>query len=56
MKSSSEINHDSITKAKPVILSDSVQAFWPPPPSPSTLDKNSGLTTMTLTTIEQVSQ
>jgi len=57
MKSSSEINHDSTTKAKPVILSDSVQAFWPPPPSPSTLDKNSGLTTMTFTTTtEQVSQ
>jgi hypothetical protein len=51
--SSSETNHDSTSKPKPVILSDSVQAFWPPPPSPSTLSKDSGLTTMTLTT-EQV--
>ena len=56
MKSSAEMNHDSTTKTKPVILSDSVQAFWPPPPSPLTLDKDSGLTTtMTLTT-EQVIQ
>jgi len=54
MKSSSETSNDS-TKTKPVILSDSVQAFWPPPPSPLTLDKDSGLTTMTLTT-EQVNQ
>ncbi|CAF3875516.1 unnamed protein product, partial [Rotaria magnacalcarata] len=48
MKSSSEINNDPIivttTKTKPVILSDSVQAFWPPPPSPSILDKDSALT------------
>ncbi|CAM4916125.1 unnamed protein product [Rotaria socialis] len=48
MKSSSEINHDSAIVAtattKPVILSDSVQAFWPPPPSPSILDKDSELT------------
>jgi len=55
MKSSSEINHDSTLKTKPVILSDSVQAFWPPPPSPSTFDKDTGLTTMILTT-EQVNQ
>ena len=55
MKSSSETSTDSTSKTKPVILSDSVQAFWPPPPSPSTLDKDSGLTTMTLTT-EQVNQ
>ncbi|CAF1556406.1 unnamed protein product [Adineta ricciae] len=45
LKSSSEVNGDSTTKTKPVILSDSVQAFWPPPPSPSTLGKHSGLTT-----------
>jgi hypothetical protein len=52
MKTSSEANNDSI---KPVTLSDSVQAFWPPPPSPSILDKDPGLTAMTFTT-EQVNQ
>lgn len=46
---------NSVIKPKPVILSDSVQAFWPPPPSPATLDKDIGLTTVTLTT-EQVNQ
>ncbi|CAF3613339.1 unnamed protein product [Adineta steineri] len=65
IKSSSEISNNNesitITKTKPVILSDSVQAFWPPPPSPSTLDKHSGLTTTTtttttLTTTEQTKQ
>jgi hypothetical protein len=53
LKSSSDTLNDS--KTRPVALSDSVQAFWPPPPSPLTLDKDSGLTTMTLTT-EQVNQ
>jgi len=44
---SSTIEHpqDSIAKTKPVILSDSVQAFWPPPPSPVTIDKDSSLPT-----------
>lgn len=51
-KSSSNIDNqqDSIAKTKPVILSDSVQAFWPPPPSPLTIDKDSGLITTPATT------
>lgn len=55
MKSFAGTTTNSVIKPKPVILSDSVQAFWPPPPSPATLDKDIGLTTVTLTT-EQVNQ
>lgn len=55
MKSFTGTMSNVLIKPKPVILSDSVQAFWPPPPSPATLDKDLGLTTVTLTT-EQVNQ
>lgn len=55
MKSFTGTTSNVLIKPKPVILSDSVQAFWPPPPSPATLDKDLGLTTVTLTT-EQVNQ
>lgn len=53
MKTSAESTSDPSIRTKPVILSDSVQAFWPPPPSPSTLDKDPGQKATVLTT-EQV--
>ena len=55
MKTSAETTSDSSSRTKPVILSDSVQAFWPPPPSPSTLDKDPGQKATVLTT-EQVNR
>ena len=44
----------SIINQKPVILSDSVQNFWPPPPSPSTLNNNDPEQIIIPSTIEKV--
>ncbi len=46
-------NYSKIQQLKPVILSDSVQNFWPPPPSPSTLNNDPEQTIMA-STVEQV--
>lgn len=46
-------NQKKTSTIKPVVLSDSVQNFWPPPPSPSTLNNDPEQTIMA-STVEQV--
>jgi hypothetical protein len=46
-------NQKKVQQLKPVILSDSVQNFWPPPPSPTLLDNDPEETIMA-STVEQV--
>jgi hypothetical protein len=49
----SMINPKKVQQLKPVILSDSVQNFWPPPPSPTTLNNDPEQIIMA-STVEQV--
>jgi hypothetical protein len=53
MKTSLDSNSDSSSRTKPVILSDSVQAFWPPPPLLSTPEQDPE-PKVTVSTVEQV--
>lgn len=43
MKTSNDSSSDLSLRTKPVILSDSVQAFWPPPPSPGQIGQKSNV-------------